>query len=251
MFKHIVLKVPPPLILLLRCPRGRLLMPYYSFHPPKKLVWVGPEAKEGSYVKVYKNTVYGDHTYNEAVCISVKSYQHCLKIELQCCRDNSFATVTDYDPLVNCYSTDEVLSYMHYCAVFDVPLFSKEEKIAVSDYINAYLNWLTLGRFKRYESTAPRIIDDETRGDVTVYPLDLLDEVIKIWAYVILEPSFREYVMHKFGRSRKKYLVRCEEEARQAEYAVKEAERMLSYAKKQALLAKEKLDKAKKAYDDC
>ena len=72
----------------------------------------------------------------------------------------------------------------------------------------------------------------ETPRDVTVYPLDLLDEVIKIWAYVILEPSFREYVMHKFGRSRKKYLVRCEEEAMQAEYAVKEAEGILVGATK-------------------
>ena len=251
MFKHMFFKVSQLLILLLRCPREWLFMQHNSFHPPKKLKWVGGEAKEESDVEVYKSTVYGDHLYNKAVCISVKSYQHCSKIELQFYHDNSFAIVTDYDPLVNCYSTAEVLSYMRYCAVFDVPLFNKEEKIAVSDYINAYLNWLTLGRFKRYESTAPRIIDDETRGDVTVYPLDLLDEVIKIWAYVILDPSFRKYVMHKFGRSRKKYLVRCEEEARQAEYAVKAAESMLSHAKKQALLAKAKLHKAKKAQEDC
>ena len=150
MFKHMLFEVSQLLILLLRCPRDWLFMPYYSFHPPKKLVWVGPEAKKRDPTKVYKNTVCGTHVYDMAVYISVNSYQHYSKIDVQFCHDNSFATVTDYDPLVNCYSTAEVLSYMHYCAVFDVPLFSKEEKIAVSNYINAYLNWLTLGRFKRY-----------------------------------------------------------------------------------------------------
>lgn len=203
--------------LLLRCPRNKLFLNAQSFHPPEKFVWIGPEAEEGSYVKVYKNTAYGRHVYDEAVCISVN--QDYSKIRLQFVHDNSDAIVTDYDPLVNCYSTGEILSYLRYCNVFDVPRFSKEEKIAVSDYINAYLNWLTLNRFKRYESIAPRVMDDGTPRDVTVYPLDLLDEVIKIWAYVILDQSFCVYVMRKFGRSRKKYREKCNKKVREAEEA--------------------------------
>ena len=98
-------------------------------------------------------------------------------------------------------------------------------------YINAYLKWYAV--FNRVESTAERYIGEKTkRGyieqrDVTVYPLELLDEVIKILAYVILDSDFKHYVMMEFGRSPIKHREQCINEHRKAEEAVEKSKHIL------------------------
>lgn len=91
-------------------------------------------------------------------------------------------------------------------------------------YINAYLKWYAV--FNRVESTAERYIGEKTKRGyieqryVTVYPLELLDEVIKILAYVILDSDFKHYVMMEFGRSPIKHREQCINEHREAGEAV-------------------------------
>ena len=140
-------------------------------------------------------------------------------------------TLINCDPLPNCFSLGEILLFLRECQVFDVPDFSRDQKICVSDYINAYLK-LYAG-FERYESMAERYIGEKTRRgyieqrDVTVYPLELLDEVIKILAYVILDSDFKHYVMMEFGRSPRKHLEQCIKKKRDAEEAVEKSKHIL------------------------
>ena len=212
MFKHRYLVISFLIRLILRCPRDWLFLNAQSSHPKAKIRYSG-ELEEESEIEVYDGCWYRD-----ATCVEI-TWHKGNNTQIKYVKGRGWGsslekkTLTNCDPLVNCFSSGEVLLYLRECQVFDVPDFSSYQKIAVSDYINAYLKWLT--GFERYESMAERYIGEKTpRGyieqrDVTVYPLELLDEVIKIWAYVILNSNFLEYVMKEFGRAPKKYRKKC------------------------------------------
>ena len=212
-FTHIDFVLLPIVIVILRCPRDVLFRNASSFHPKPKIKY-SANLEEGSEIEVLED----DWWYKSGEIIKItwrKGNNTKIKwAELQgSSRSLKEKTLTNWDPLYNCFSLGEILLFLRECQVFYVPDFSRDQKIRVSDYINAYLKWYA--GFNRVESTAERHIGEKTqRGyieqrDVTVYPLELLDEVIKILAYVILNSDFQHYVMMEFGRSPRKHREQC------------------------------------------